>query len=477
MTKKSRTLLFLVLAFIFLTAAPSVIFFSQGYRVDFQAKRFAQIGAFYFDAHPTKAQIFIDGKKVAETARFTGDSLSKNLLPKTYHVELQKEGYVSWNKNLEIIPKQVTEARSITLFPENPEFSISKQHVQKMWVAPNGQDILTLQNLENELWALTLWNTRTDQEHYLLKPEFPDDEILNIQWAPNSNSFFVRLISQKTVQAFIIPINQDTLLEDLSNTTTIEIARQHAIPLPFLAGDTEHVEFLPSDTNYLMFLSPANDAFALSQFNLRTAQLENTITKDALAFELTDKEVFWIDTKGIVWKKQFGSTETTKISQEPAELISKEHIRLHILAGNIFLTHDNTLHLFNAERQSFEKFLSNPEKEVLSPSGKKIAFSNGNEISILFLDQDTQQPAREKGEKILLTRISQKISDIHWINDYYIMINVADTIQILEIDTRDRINVAEIATFPDAEIFWQPAQSLVYVHSQNQIYTSQKFWP
>jgi len=123
MTKKTRTILFGICAFLFVLTAPSVIFYSQGYRIDFANKKIVQTGGFYFKATPRSVQVHINGKLKDTTSLFTSSSLIENLMPKTYAVEISKEGYYSWQKTLKVKEKQVTEAKNITLVPKIPDLA------------------------------------------------------------------------------------------------------------------------------------------------------------------------------------------------------------------------------------------------------------------------------------------------------------------------------------------------------------------
>lgn len=128
MTRRTRTALFIICVFLFLLAAPSIVFYSQGYRFDFNppagGKRIVQTGAFYFKALPRSAEVYLNGKLKQKTSIFTGSVLIENLLPKNYEIEIKQDGYYPWQKNLAIKEKQVTEAKNIILFPENPNFTI-----------------------------------------------------------------------------------------------------------------------------------------------------------------------------------------------------------------------------------------------------------------------------------------------------------------------------------------------------------------
>jgi len=82
MTKKTRTILFLICLFLFLLIAPSAIFYSQGYRFDFDSKKITQTGGLFLKVFPKSAEIYLDGKLKKKTDFFFGSILIENLLPK-----------------------------------------------------------------------------------------------------------------------------------------------------------------------------------------------------------------------------------------------------------------------------------------------------------------------------------------------------------------------------------------------------------
>lgn len=125
MTKRSRDILFFLLVVLFLTTAPLVIFYFQGYRFDFEKKEVVKTGGLYFKVLPHNAQIYLDGDFKKKTSGLTGSVLIKDLLPREYQIEIRKTGYHSWQKNLAVKESQVTEAKHIILFPRNPNFALA----------------------------------------------------------------------------------------------------------------------------------------------------------------------------------------------------------------------------------------------------------------------------------------------------------------------------------------------------------------
>lgn len=127
MTEKTRTVLFVIFVFLFLSLTPSVIFYSQGYRINFEEKKVVRTGAFYFKTSPGRAEVYLNGKLKNRTSMLASSVLIENLLPKFYEIEIKKDGYHPWKKTMEIKEKEVTEAKNIILFPRNPQFAVINQ--------------------------------------------------------------------------------------------------------------------------------------------------------------------------------------------------------------------------------------------------------------------------------------------------------------------------------------------------------------
>ena len=154
MKKRTRSILFVICVILFLLIAPVVVLYSQGYRFDFQEKRVTQTGAFYFKVLPENAEIYINGKFKNTTSAFTNSSLIKNLVPRTYNVEIKKQGYHIWQKNLEVREKQVAEAKNIVLIPKNPNLNIIDQMPEIEITATSSDQKKVIDFNDHEIWVL-----------------------------------------------------------------------------------------------------------------------------------------------------------------------------------------------------------------------------------------------------------------------------------------------------------------------------------
>lgn len=166
MTKKSRTIIFSIFLFLFITGGPSAILYSQGYRLNLNAKEgeklITQTGGVFVKASPRQTNIYIDGELKEKTDFLFGSALVENLLPGRYEIEVNKKGYLPWKKTLEIKEKEVTEAKSILLFPEEFNFNLAVEKIENIWFTPE-QTIIFKKSTTTE-WVLKLYNNGEERE-------------------------------------------------------------------------------------------------------------------------------------------------------------------------------------------------------------------------------------------------------------------------------------------------------------------------
>ena len=112
MSLKFRRTFFYLYIGLFLLVAPLVVLYTAGYRLDVQRGRLVQIGALSVTSVPKGAQVFLDDAELSDRT----PTLQKRILPGTYHLRLNKEGYKPWEREVEIKSKQTTIVEGVELF-------------------------------------------------------------------------------------------------------------------------------------------------------------------------------------------------------------------------------------------------------------------------------------------------------------------------------------------------------------------------
>jgi len=125
MTRKSRCILVLVLVVFFVVSVPLALLYARGYTFDWQKKRIVATGGIYLKSMPKKAEVTVDGKKLKNKTPY----LIKRLVPKDYRIEVLKEGFHNWQKNLSVKSHLVAEAKNILLIPKDLSLEIINEEL------------------------------------------------------------------------------------------------------------------------------------------------------------------------------------------------------------------------------------------------------------------------------------------------------------------------------------------------------------
>jgi hypothetical protein len=115
MTPTRRTVLFILTIILLVIGTVALILFARGYRPDLTNHSLDPHGILVAASVPDGAQVYING----ELKTATNASLS--LLPGTYNVQLKRDGFAVWQKNLTIKSEEVTKTDAY-LFPVVPDF-------------------------------------------------------------------------------------------------------------------------------------------------------------------------------------------------------------------------------------------------------------------------------------------------------------------------------------------------------------------
>ena len=414
MTKRTRTILFLICLFLFLLIAPLAIFYSQGYRFDFDSKKITQTGGLFLKVFPKSAEIYLDGKLKKKTDFFFGSILIENLLPKKYKIEIKKEGYFTWEKNLEIKEKEVTEAKNVILFPENSNFTILTKGVKKFWLPPDQKKIILLEEGEAG-WALKLYDLEKKVKSHLISEDdvySAGADLLNLEFSENSKEISLEIGMKEQLKYFSLELDK-----------------------------------VPSVLTEIEPLLPP--------------------LKDIITYQTFNGQLYYLGNFGNLFRDE------KKLTEKVFPVKPETEYELKIFQNFIFLREGQTLYLLLPESKSFEKFFENLNSLKISPDLKKLVYFSNYEIWILFLKDSDPPFTHRKGDRVFLVRLSEKIDNVFWLNSDYLIFNAGNKIKIAEIDDRDRINIVDFAEVKEPEIFFNKSNKKLYLLSDENLYRSE----
>lgn len=477
MTKRTRTILFSTCIVLFLIIAPSMVLYSQGYRFDFDSRKIVQTGGLFFKVWPKSAKIYLDGKLKKKTDFLFGSALIENLLPGKYEIQIKKEGFHLWKKTLEVREKQVTELKNVFLIPENPTFNVLAKNVDYFWVSPDKKKII-FKGIGENGWALKILELETGViTHLFDEKDFKKEkgagvEILDLKYSPDSKKILLKIEEDKEEKYFI---------------SSIEEAPANLIPLDFLdsnppttprsqpthpkKGERE-ISFNPGNPQKIFF-SRGDKLFEADFLKKEKRQiLENLITS-----EISDKNIFFVSDEGFLFKTDLSGVIQERLNSEPFVLKNEAQYQIHLKGKDIFLLENDVVYFLNKDSEKFEKLFEGIENLEISPDFKKIVYFSDHEIWILFLEEILDQPQKKAGEKLFLTRFSEKIDKVFWYTSHYLIFNVGNNIKVAEVDDRDRINIVDLAEFKEPKIFFNEVGKKLYVLDGRNLFVSKKLLP
>jgi dipeptidyl aminopeptidase/acylaminoacyl peptidase len=410
---------------LFLLIAPPVVLYSQGYRFDFFSKRITQTGSIFLKASPKQADVYINGGLEKRTDFLFGSALIGNLLPKKYQVLIEKDGYLPWEKNLDVKEKMATEAKSVVLFPNNLSFAILSKYVREFWFSSDGKKIILKEEnattgspQNNNEWALKIYDLERKVKSLLLEEKLIGGngaELLNLEFSKDGREISLDMGSNEQIKSFSMRLDK----------------------LPYVLTEN--------------------------------ATADAAVPKDILDYQKSNNDIYYLNDSGYVFRADSAFKPIEKINSVPFPIRQETEYELNAAADHVFLREDKTLYLFGKEAGSFEIFFEPVKNFRLSPDSRKIAYFSDNEIWIVFLQSSLEQPQREKDEKLFLTRFSEKIGDIFWINSDYLIFNAGEKIKISEIDNRDGINIYDLAEFKSPKIFFNQMDKKLYILSEENL--------
>ena len=178
---------YLLKVFVYLGAlliAIYLVILASGYKYDSRRNNFVETGNIYINSNPKDVKIYIDGKLRSKKAPFK----LGYLLPGNYQVKVEKDGYKSWEKNLEVKAGLVTYESEIILFYNNPktESFVDTQNIKGMKINAAKNEILYFSDS-----AVYSKKTDTNAEQKII--ELNDGTIESVE-TPNN---FSKMLIQK----------------------------------------------------------------------------------------------------------------------------------------------------------------------------------------------------------------------------------------------------------------------------------------
>jgi hypothetical protein len=167
-----------------------IILYASGFRLDLGQGGFAKTGMILAKSVPDGAKVFLDEELAGAT-----DSTIGSLKPQTYHLKIEKEGFLSWEKDVEVKEELIT-GITVILPPISPSLKAITQNGAKL-VTPSASGTKAAFLSGDTLFLLPLNNPflgflRTRPQEIAQETEdFIFSKVTKIEFSPNENQILL----------------------------------------------------------------------------------------------------------------------------------------------------------------------------------------------------------------------------------------------------------------------------------------------
>lgn len=443
MTIKTRRILYITFILAFLIAVPLITSYAAGYKFSFNQRSFQKTGLLIIDSKPRGAKIYLNNKEqklfLRKYIKKDGGHINtpakiKSLIPGEYNIKLELNGYWDWQKKLNIEGGETTFAENINMFKKDLPVLLNQGKFEKLYLSPDNQNLLSLSPNNTKLINLST------EEEVNIKTELNN----NILWSPNNKL----IIIGKEV------INTDSLSENIN----IE------------KNTGENIKKIKwgKNNNEIFYIGERDNS--IKSFSLSSKTKKNIINSEGVVdFLIKDNHLFVVN----------------KIEKNTVlniyDINSKNFIRsidLPSLAVYSFINPEhNLINLYDEKHQSLyliDPLSYFPLRETIN--NVKIAHWVDNNKLLWANDFEIWLSDINNNKKELITRISNPITEVIWHpSDNYIIYLADNTINIIELDKREKRNIIEVIKLDDiSEISLNEKGDVLYfngsIGSQKGIY-------
>lgn len=202
-----RILFFLV----FVVVLTTVIAYARGYRFDIEKKLVKSTGIISATSNPKAAKIYVNG----ELKGVTDTNLT--LPPENYFVEIKKEGYTSWSKNINLKGELVINVDPV-LFPVNPSLSpLTNLGIIKAIPTEDGDKIVVIASGSAYLFdagkkTLPFFPPLNKIVDLSLLPNIVDYKNIKVTFSPDQKqAIFTSSDDSKSDRSYLLSLDEDNL--------------------------------------------------------------------------------------------------------------------------------------------------------------------------------------------------------------------------------------------------------------------------
>lgn len=151
----------LILCLVVGIGSTAATFYSLGFKINLAARSIEQTGLISVDSPlgDFRGLVFLNGKEVSDRIPYR----SQPLFPGHYEVRIEREGYQTWSRALNVEANRVANFRSVVMIKKEPVVQ-SGSESDRSFVLNGSADDQDIEVRQNELWIDGKFITRTSAD-------------------------------------------------------------------------------------------------------------------------------------------------------------------------------------------------------------------------------------------------------------------------------------------------------------------------
>jgi len=425
MSLKTRRLLYITFILAFLILTPLLIFYALGYSIN-SGFKIEKSGILVINTEPKGAKISIEDKNIqklwSRLLKKDDDFIKspakiKSLKPGNYNITVELPGYWPWTKKLTIRSGQTTFAEDIYLFRNDKPVLIDENDTLLSDFSPNKKYFININ--QEQVTLVDLKSEEVESAYLQASSSISTTTNTLIEWSSDEKKIMD--------SANIFSVN------DLDN------------PIYFKSLIGENLlDFKWDNLNSNnLFYYTNNKLFSFDTNNNHNKEIIDI--QNIISFLPRDNNIYLIE-------RQESHNNLLVFNRDSNEKTVK--IELPFSDYRFVNTNHNLINLLDTNNKILYLIDQNsnlrPLKETIYACNKMQWITNNTllyttDFEIWLFDLNTL-------EKELLTRISKKISNVEWHpSNNYVLFSTTDSINILELDDREKHNIIKIADFENID--------------------------
>ena len=231
--RDKRIILSLITLVIIMAGGVAAVLFAKGYTFSPTTRKVVNTGIITVNSTPEGASVYVDGHLTTAT----NANLSQ-LSPRTYNIKIVKEGFISWEKNVDVKEGLVTEIKA-TLFPALPTMypltyngvvgpTLSPDGTLLAFTVPMTSDAKVRQRGGVWVWAMSSapisFNRSAQPQQVLVSAPGFDFSKAKLTWSPDSKQILVNIQEgdapgEANQRNYLVPADRQNTVADVKDIT------------------------------------------------------------------------------------------------------------------------------------------------------------------------------------------------------------------------------------------------------------------